>query len=94
MQGTNHFASSRCLSDFISIFVRLILTTFALVFSDPQLCLHILDFPRMKNYQVNAFNYNIHKNNKTAFLVLKSKFLSFFYSAFQTLWGLIFESSK
>lgn len=75
MPETNHFASSRCLSDFISISVQLVLATFALVFSDPQLCLHSLDFPRMKNYQVNVFNYNIHKNNKTAFLDLKSKFL-------------------
>lgn len=94
MQRTNHFASSNCLPDFINISVHFIVITIALEFSDPQLCLYILNFPKRKNYQLNFPNYNINNNNKTLCLELESKFLSFHYSAFQELWGLILESSK
>lgn len=46
----------------------------------------------MNNYHVNVFNDIL--NNKNAFLELKSKVVSFHYTAFQELWGLLFEGSK
>lgn len=48
MQRTNHVASSNCLPDFINISVHFIVITIALEFSDPQLCLYILNFPKRK----------------------------------------------
>lgn len=62
-QSTNHFALSQCLPDFINTFVQPVSVTLASEFSNPWLCLYILNFWRMKKYQVNFFSYNINNNN-------------------------------